>query len=465
MKKRKQFIKEFFNYLNLTEEQLDTLLAEILTATQFKIFKLRYDSYGCVKNTMPDIAKEMGTTRQNIEQRLNTIFKRINIYCEKHDILINPDANKSELYPTKTEQLINTIDSIHNLPPVKGKNKMIFDVDGTIQRLYYNKLQKNASIIQEKMDNDERITDDEKRMLEDFQEIEKHLEKIVPSHRVLELVESINELKRLPRTKKLNGGRSEKKFSNGVDQRRFYDVLVADIKRIKLKDQSSLSRLEKQKLVDYNFIMEVLNRYADQQRHRYAITSYEKWIDILKSKTENYIETMIKHKKGNLNKIKSSNPEDLVFDDGSDKILFCNNLRSKVASIKRKAEQGREISLLDKAKIQCNERIKNVESFFPNKYYKNKMLIKELCNQYNIDYPKNTKLIAKSYGEVYSKLMYLIENNMPITCDNGELNKIFYMADLNMQAEFGISLDDIVSKYIYGDTNVKETLHVFRKLP
>lgn len=465
MKKRKQFIEEFFNHLNLTEKQLDTLLAEILTATQFKIFKLRYDSYGCVKNTMTEIAKEMGTTRQNIEQRLNTICKRINIYCEKHDILINPDASRGELYPTKTEQLINTIEEIHDLPPVKGKNKKIFDVDGSLQRQYYNTLQKNVIIIQEKIDNDEYITDDEKRMLEDFQEIEKHLERIVPTQKALELVESINELKRLPRTKKSNEGRAEKKFSNGVDQRRFYDVLVADIKRIKLKDQSSLSRLEKQKLVDYNFIMEVLNRYADQQRHRYSVTSYEKWIDILKSKTENYIETMIKHKKGNLNKIKSSNPEDLVFDDGSDKILFCNNLRSKVASIKRKAEQGKELSLLDKAKIQCNERIKNVESFFPNKYYTNKMLIKELCNQYNIDYPKNTKLIAKSYGEVYSKLMYLIENNMPITCDNGELNKIFYMADLNMQAEFGISLDDIVSKYIYGDTNVKETLHVFRKLP
>ena len=78
----------------------------------------------------------------------------------------------------------------------------------------------------------------------------------------------------------------------------------------------------------------------------------------------------------------------------------------------------------------------------------NKESVKELCEQYNIDYQKNIKLLKRvSYNELYSKLMYLVDNNIDYIDDKGILHTIFYMSSSVLEEEYGISLQELVSKY------------------
>ena len=84
--------------------------------------------------------------------------------------------------------------------------------------------------------------------------------------------------------------------------------------------------------------------------------------------------------------------------------------------------------------------------------YENKRNIKELCNYYDIDISKNNSLLKKSCNEVYSKICYLIDNNISI-CDNkGIVHEIFFMSDINMQSKYNISFKELIEKYVY-DSN------------
>ena len=44
--------------------------------------------------------------------------------------------------------------------------------------------------------------------------------------------------------------------------------------------------------------------------------------------------------------------------------------------------------------------------------------------------------------------MYLLDNNIPIVDNEGYVYDIFFMADLNMQVKYNITIDDLVDKYI-----------------
>ena len=70
-----------------------------------------------------------------------------------------------------------------------------------------------------------------------------------------------------------------------------------------------------------------------------------------------------------------------------------------------------------------------------------------LLEKFQIDIEKNRSILNKSYEEVYSKIRYLEENKMNII-NNNNLHEIFFMSDLNMQIKYGISLDDLINKYI-----------------
>lgn len=87
-------------------------------------------------------------------------------------------------------------------------------------------------------------------------------------------------------------------------------------------------------------------------------------------------------------------------------------------------------------------------SFYPKTKTSNKNMIIELCNQYGIDTKINKSILDKSYYEVYSKLMYLIDNNIHVTDNKGTLCDIFYMADMNMQVKYNVSIDVLVDRYI-----------------
>lgn len=69
--------------------------------------------------------------------------------------------------------------------------------------------------------------------------------------------------------------------------------------------------------------------------------------------------------------------------------------------------------------------------------------IKEICNKYNLDYKKLKKI---PYQELYAKIEFLLENNLQLQTKEG-LNPIFNMSNINMEEQYGISKEDLITKY------------------
>ena len=81
---------------------------------------------------------------------------------------------------------------------------------------------------------------------------------------------------------------------------------------------------------------------------------------------------------------------------------------------------------------------------------KNKSNLIELCNRSGIDVKKHKHLLNKSYDEVYVKICFLLDNNIVIISGD-RLCDIFFMSDIDMQDKYGISLKDLLDKYISKD--------------
>ena len=52
--------------------------------------------------------------------------------------------------------------------------------------------------------------------------------------------------------------------------------------------------------------------------------------------------------------------------------------------------------------------------------------------------------------------MFLIDNNIEIKDDNGIVQIIMFMSDINMQEKYNVSLEELLCKYINGEKNIKE---------
>lgn len=70
----------------------------------------------------------------------------------------------------------------------------------------------------------------------------------------------------------------------------------------------------------------------------------------------------------------------------------------------------------------------------------------ELCNQDNLDIKKYKFLTKMPYQELYAKIAFILDNNYKLEF-NGELNPIFEMSDINMQIQYGISKEELITKY------------------
>ena len=82
--------------------------------------------------------------------------------------------------------------------------------------------------------------------------------------------------------------------------------------------------------------------------------------------------------------------------------------------------------------------------FITKKEHKDKLI--ELCNKYNLDYNKNKFLMKIPYQELYSKIEFLLENKYQLQI-NGILNPIFNMSNADMQKAYGISKEELITKY------------------
>ena len=70
----------------------------------------------------------------------------------------------------------------------------------------------------------------------------------------------------------------------------------------------------------------------------------------------------------------------------------------------------------------------------------------ELCNTYGIDYNKYKILDRMSYQELYAKIMFLLDSNLPLETD-GKLHPIFTMCNENMMINYGISKEELITNY------------------
>ena len=75
----------------------------------------------------------------------------------------------------------------------------------------------------------------------------------------------------------------------------------------------------------------------------------------------------------------------------------------------------------------------------------------KLCEEYQIPYEEVENI---SYQELYAKTMYLIDNNIPVT-NNGILNPIYNMSNINMEIRYKVTLEELINKYQIKDRKRK----------
>ena len=438
MKKDPDFIKRILNNKIITEEYFYNLLNEILSEHQLSIYKMKFDINGNVKEKTTVIAKKVNKSKQSIDQTLNVIYRKINDYCTQNKIPTNGKVK------TKHELLIDSINELHRLPTFNldtGKPEKTFS-DGTDQREYFEKLKNYVYKILEKKKKGINLTPRNKQALFEYEEIKNALKQYnidkVLSYQAEIYIQTIHKLKRMPSLKKDNSDEAEATFTNGVNQRSYYNHLIVKVNEIKEKQEKNipLSPLEEQKLYDMKKIKEAKSQYKRK---------------IGNSKKKIYVRLLKRSER--------------LFQDGCNQTDFYNSLRTKTNIIKEKQQNGQSITEVETERLKQMALIDNVISFYPRKTFYNSLLIKELCKELNINIEINKLLLSKAYGEVYAKVCFLIENNIPISDMSGQINKIFFMSDINMQKEFNISLEEIINKYIDGKENAKESINVFRKLP
>ena len=88
-----------------------------------------------------------------------------------------------------------------------------------------------------------------------------------------------------------------------------------------------------------------------------------------------------------------------------------------------------------------------------NKGIEGKIYKQEICMQHNIDLKINDKIIERvSKIELISKINYLEANSLELVDNTGKLIDIFSMSSIDIQDNYGISLETIINTYGKGET-------------
>ena len=88
-----------------------------------------------------------------------------------------------------------------------------------------------------------------------------------------------------------------------------------------------------------------------------------------------------------------------------------------------------------------------------NKGIEDKIYKQEICMQHNINLKINDKIIERiSKIELISKINFLEANNLELVDNTGKLIDIFSMSSIDIQNNYGISLETIIDTYGKGET-------------
>ena len=459
MKKNRTYMKEIIKAIALNDNDFNELLISILNPIEIRIFFLRFDTDGNISMTMKEIGKKFNTSKQSINIYLNKIYEKLEKEATKKD-----PSFKSKFMFTKSkkEQLIETINELYRLPKQhitssKQSSPERLFLDGTNQRCYYDLLKSKCNLIKKKLEDNQIISDEERTILNDYEEIqrviEKHQKVTRVSDKAQELIDFIKDQCRLPKQNIDNN--AEATLENGTNMRNYYNSLKNEIITIKEKQEreEELSLLEKQKLYDYEHIRKELNKHSKLPEYRNPYCS---------TKKEEFIATI--HRNHRIPKRASSNYgiHEEFFSNGDIQILYYMNLRTKVNQLKKKISSGEELTKEEQECINTLQEIDNVLSFYPRKFNILRREVINLCNILGIKFEDNISLQYKSLYEIFVKIKFMIENNIPLT-NNGKINTIIYMSDINMQEKYNVSINELVRKYINGNTSYSDEIESIKK--
>lgn len=517
---KQELFLEIINSINMSNKDINLLIKKILAKNQYKIFILRYTKNFKEKHTLREIGKLLNISHQSISESLIRSQTKIVKYLQKNKIIDFKYEDTS-----KKEQLIKSIKLLERLPHA---NELEFN-DKSDQRGYFNFLKRKAQELENK--DKDLLTEKEKQIVNDYQEILKEINlyenSIKLTSHTIELLNTINELKRLPK-KYTEKGIPERVFSDGTNQRSYYEVLCKK-RTIILDKKTPLTRQDKEILYNYITIRMELMKYkkavknilTKEEKKKELITYinehhqlpplYSTNDDVyfndqthkriyyiyLKNKTKSLLEltrpltreeqqviddyneiisewnkyrpyATIEEKTikiiEHINKYHTL-PESVV--DPENRVNYKNYydiiLRAR-KRVNKKKENNIEPSKEEIEFLESYNQISNVRSFHPRKKQDNKELIEELCNILNINLTNNKSLLKKSFSEVYAKICFLIENNISITDNEGSINPIMFASDINIQSTYNISLEEIINKYINGEHNALDSINNIKRL-
>ena len=320
---------------------------------------------------------------------------------------------------SKRTQLIKTIHELKRAPKLSeqnnNKSERVFE-DGTDQANYYFYLRRKMISISKKIDNQEELSLDDEETLEDYQIIKETLDLY---SRKTQFIETLHKNKKIPKqTKK---GENET-FIDGSNQAQYYHYLKSEMARIekKIKQGETLSFADKERLEEIKEVEEVVNLYSK------------------KSKFINYINT-IKRRPMYINE--------------HEQMKYYKNLEKTTSKLLLKQNKGIILTPSERIKLRDFQEIENVISFYTNTQEENIKLILDFCKNNNIDISINKELINKPFYELYVKICFLKDNNIPITDKDGFINPIMYQSEINMQSVYNTTLDELVNRYIDGHVN------------
>lgn len=261
-----------------------------------------------------------------------------------------------------------------------------------------------------------------------------YLKELRESHKK-ELIETIHKLHRLPT--KGEKGKPEAIFSNGSNQMTYYNNLRRKTENILNAQQEFgfISEEDQKVLDDYNEIQSILNKYLIENAN------------IISNKTREFIKVIIKNRINN----KKRNTEKAE--------TYYRYLKRQYQNIiSKKTEKNEQLTIKEKQKNTDYNAMKNVLSFFPYSPISNQILVDQFCKTNYIDTEINQSLLQKPFYEIYTKVLFLIDNNIPVLNRNGTINQILFMSDLNMQEIYNISIEELVMNYITGIINSSEAI-------
>ena len=88
----------------------------------------------------------------------------------------------------------------------------------------------------------------------------------------------------------------------------------------------------------------------------------------------------------------------------------------------------------------------------------NKNQVQEICNVNNININVNKDILSHiSIQELVSKIEYLKANNIKLTDSSGKLHQIFNINSVDLEKQYGISFEDLITNY-YLDKNKSKGL-------